>query len=146
MVTFDDNDYHRKLPKVSRLCSINSPEWGSVCDDRGWCNLFKAPFTQMRFRLKTYISILFGLASILKRSSFSSRTLSTTVESENGDFEYLQRENSWCAVCANGKPMEICVCLLCNTLSKQGLELVKQTEHIFPSGHSSGNVPLKTCR
>ena len=50
-----------------------------------------------------YISIRFGLASILKRSSFSSKT----VESENGDFEYLQRENSWCTVCANGKPIEI---------------------------------------
>ena len=53
------------------------------------------------------------------------------MESENGDFEYLQRENSWCTVCANGKPMEIYVCHLCNTLSKQGLELVKQTELIF---------------
>ena len=33
---YTSHDYYRKLPKVSRLCSIYSPDfsrgWGSVCD------------------------------------------------------------------------------------------------------------------
>ena len=69
-----------------------------------------------------YISIRFGLASILKRSSFSSKR-SQRWRAKTEILSIYKGKT----VCANGKPMEI----LCNTLSKQGLELVKQTEHIF---------------